>query len=281
MTLQFHQTDIPTTPIVSRYVKGIYQLSTDGQSAGQETAAVTGAIGLSFTINGYAEKETADGWERIPRACAIGLFEKPQYFRTSSDYREITVLFDPYQLQHFHTESMSCVSRGAIVNAKDLFDPGQLDRLADALADHAHRQNLSEVLTLFLESNFRSERTSERIERALELIRSGKVLSVNALAEQLAVSTTTLRNDFRHQIGVSPKCLIRMHRIHRVLRQNWTGPPGNLTALAQFAGYFDQAHFVHEFRQVMGMSPKQYFKNANLISDFYNYGRWIRHRLQG
>ena len=41
----------------------------------------------------------------------------------------------------------------------------------------------------------------------------------------------------------------------------------SLTHLAQELGYFDQAHFIHDFRSVCGVTPGTYRAE---LSDFYN-----------
>ena len=40
-----------------------------------------------------------------------------------------------------------------------------------------------------------------------------------------------------------------------------------LIAIAQLLGYYDQAHFIHDFKAIVGVSPKAYLEN---MSSFYN-----------
>ena len=45
------------------------------------------------------------------------------------------------------------------------------------------------------------------------------------------------------------------------------GVSGGLTMLAQDLEYYDQAHFIHDFKDICGLAPSLYLKNK---SDFYN-----------
>jgi AraC-like DNA-binding protein len=66
---------------------------------------------------------------------------------------------------------------------------------------------------------------------------------------------SSLRN---RAIGVSPKWLIRCFRLQDALQALETGLNVNLAALAQDLGYFDQAHFTRDFKQITGVTPGRY-----------------------
>jgi AraC-like DNA-binding protein len=56
-------------------------------------------------------------------------------------------------------------------------------------------------------------------------------------------------------LGVSPKWLIRCFATPERLH---AGVDMNLSTLAQDLGYFDQAHFTRDFKQITGVSPGRY-----------------------
>jgi hypothetical protein len=41
-----------------------------------------------------------------------------------------------------------------------------------------------------------------------------------------------------------------------------------------YLNYFDQAHFFKDFKNSIGISPKQYFLNSQLSSDFSDFQHW-------
>lgn len=276
--MKYHRVVFPESCYFSRFVEEIYCLSNSGKQTGQETCAVNGNIGISFSLNGYTQIKDGNQWTRAPRVFTFGMSEKPRYFKKSQNYREITISFRGHQLRHFVRESMTHLGKGKIVDAHDLFPSDQVDRLCDAFRSTDDDQKIYSLVNDFLKSCFQPLKHSNRLNVADRMISSGKASSVQGLAQQLDVSSATLRNNFRDHVGLSPKSLIRISRVNRVLRHRPLKKT-NFTQLAHQMGYFDQAHFVNEFRNVMGVSPKKYFRNEDLVFDFYNYGRWISNKL--
>ena len=62
------------------------------------------------------------------------------------------------------------------------------------------------------------------------------------------------------------KAYFQVLRVNAAIRALQAGPP-SLTRLAQELGYFDQSHFIHEFKSVCGVSPGRYLAH---MSGFYN-----------
>ena len=59
------------------------------------------------------------------------------------------------------------------------------------------------------------------------------------------------------ELGVSPKFLLRLNRLHASGRQRLTGRAGPLVQDAVEAGFFDQAHMARESRLLTGLAPSQ------------------------
>jgi AraC-like DNA-binding protein len=88
---------------------------------------------------------------------------------------------------------------------------------------------------------------------------SGAV-AISDLNVAAGVSSTHLAQRFKGLIGVTPKRLARTHRFAAtVLSIDPTGPV-DWGGLAAGAGYFDQAHFGHEFREFTGLTPTRYLE---------------------
>ncbi|MBN7826594.1 helix-turn-helix domain-containing protein [Bowmanella dokdonensis] len=97
---------------------------------------------------------------------------------------------------------------------------------------------------------------------ALDWIRRSKgILPVADLSGQLGIGQRQLERLFRHWLGLTPKQYSKLQRVGltRSLIKS-AGPGLSLTDTAYQAGYFDQAHFNHEFKQVTGLTPGQYMR---------------------
>jgi AraC-like DNA-binding protein len=83
-------------------------------------------------------------------------------------------------------------------------------------------------------------------------------LPIPDLLRQTNLSDRRFREVFRSQVGVPPKLYQRIQRFRAAISQASETPEPNWTRLAQDCGYFDQAHFVHDFKAFSGFSPSQY-----------------------
>jgi AraC-like DNA-binding protein len=63
---------------------------------------------------------------------------------------------------------------------------------------------------------------------------------------------------FARYLGIPPQTLTRIVRFQTALRSLMSDPEGSLGELASQCGYFDQAHFIREFRQMTGGVPRGY-----------------------
>lgn len=82
---------------------------------------------------------------------------------------------------------------------------------------------------------------------------------VAALAVQVGVSQRTLQRLALAAFGFGPKRLLRRQRFMRTLNNITEGADQPLGALLD-DGYHDQAQFIREFRDYMGMTPSAYFR---------------------
>jgi AraC-like DNA-binding protein len=84
------------------------------------------------------------------------------------------------------------------------------------------------------------------------------VVRVDELAARHAMSPRSLQRLFRRYVGVSPKWVLRRYRLHEAAERIAEGRNGDWAATALDLGYFDQAHFIRDFKALVGASPAQY-----------------------
>lgn len=101
------------------------------------------------------------------------------------------------------------------------------------------------------------------ISHSLTLLRtSGSEVSIPAIARKLAVSQRHLERLYQSQVGMSPKQYAQLLRIEsaRIALKQQTVQ--TTTELAVELGFYDQPHFIREFRAVIGMTPFAYMKRS-------------------
>jgi AraC-like DNA-binding protein len=82
------------------------------------------------------------------------------------------------------------------------------------------------------------------------------------VTEQIGLSSRRFIELFRQQVGLTPKLFCRVRRFQKVVQQvpvaQNAGQRVDWSELALACGYFDQAHFIHDFRAFSGLSPTAY-----------------------
>jgi methylphosphotriester-DNA--protein-cysteine methyltransferase len=80
-------------------------------------------------------------------------------------------------------------------------------------------------------------------------------VAIGELSVTAGVSSTHLAQRFKELVGVTPKRLARAYRFAATVLAIDPAGPVDWVDLAGPAGYFDQAHFGHEFRTFTGLTP--------------------------
>jgi len=146
-----------------------------------------------------------------------------------------------------------------MVSLEDLW--GSLaDQLRERLLEAAMPQARLRVLEQTLLA-----RAAERLERhpavAFALHEFHGLPHTRTVADvtgQIGLSAKRFIQVFSGEVGLTPKLFCRVRRFQRVLRVIAKGRPVEWAAVAADCGYFDQAHFIHDFRAFSGINPSTY-----------------------
>jgi methylphosphotriester-DNA--protein-cysteine methyltransferase len=93
---------------------------------------------------------------------------------------------------------------------------------------------------------------------ALREFRPGRSRSVTEVTEQIGITPKRFIQLFQREVGLTPKLFCRVRRFQKVLHS--IGMDGRIewADVALGCGYFDQAHFNHDFRAFSGLNPSTY-----------------------
>jgi AraC-like DNA-binding protein len=81
---------------------------------------------------------------------------------------------------------------------------------------------------------------------------------ISTVTHQIGLSDRRFIQVFAQQVGLTPKRFCRVQRFQKVLRHITRAPSIDWTQIALACGYFDQAHFIHDFHAFSGINPSTY-----------------------
>ncbi len=99
------------------------------------------------------------------------------------------------------------------------------------------------------------------------LIADRMICKVDDLSDALNINKRKLQRLFKVYVGVSPKWVIKRYRLHDAVEQLAGIEQPDWPQLALSLGYFDQAHFIRDFKAIVGVCPTKYAKKVTKNSD--------------
>jgi len=177
----------------------------------------------------------------------------------------ITVCFNPGATRHFFALPMNEIAND--ITGLQHFWRGMLveieDRIASAKTNDDRVIIIQQYLYNELKKNYKTDKT---IEYCLWQMNSAKgQLSIRNLSDSTGISNRQLLRKFNDHVGLSPKEFARITKFINSLNVLKKHPTMSLTEIAYESGYYDQAHFIHDYKEFSGYSPGQLLDSAHCI----------------
>lgn len=99
-----------------------------------------------------------------------------------------------------------------------------------------------------------------------QAITTGTMQSVSEMANACNLSVRQIERDFKSLSGFSPRLFSKLTRF-RSLMESLPSKPYSMADLAYEFNYYDQSHFINEFKRFTGLSPTQYIKDRLRVDD--------------
>lgn len=110
--------------------------------------------------------------------------------------------------------------------------------------------------SILLERIVRPLTRESGLDRAIRAIERGML--IREVADQMGSSQRRLLRAFEREVGLSPKRYARVRRFQAAIGAINRGEAVAWSTVAHDCGYYDQAHFIHEFKEFSGMRPSDY-----------------------
>lgn len=222
-----------------------------------------GHFELIFQIDGNFSQNNINAfiWQSRPAFFIGGLHNTSFAIRPENKQSKlISVIFKPHCARYFIPDKLH-LFKNKLVDMLDVFGVSKMNHI-EVVQKKMSIESKLDIIESFLMDIY-TKRSASTIEKALsKIIKQNGFIQIDQLAQLSCLSNSQFRKRFNEEVGMSPKeysKVIRSKFITQVLRKN---PQLKLTELTYELGYFDQAHFIKDFKSVTGYSPK-HFQKAN------------------
>lgn len=221
---------------------------------------------LAFSIGGdKIQFNHTDQATVLSTACS-----KTVALRRKSKLKWITVQFSPFGMYYFKQAPMHELQNG-FMSLDMLLKPSDVERLTDQLNSVDSLSERFQIIEDFLEPRVAVDHIDHRMPEAISMIKSFTSLSIDEISDRVCLSNRRFRKIFSEHVGVSPAFYRKIIRFNKSAFEMLNNDTTSLVSIGNKHGYFDQAHFIKDFKQFSGISPSQFLKNKAGKTDFYNY----------
>jgi AraC-like DNA-binding protein len=250
---------VPGRPL-SDFVTVLWYYQGDEVPNATERVLPTGAVDLIIRLD---SERTRDSGLFGPRTRSVVI-------KTTSRFELIGVHFKvggAFPFLRFPVDEL----QNAGITIHDLWGEQDAQRLLCML----HEAPTGEAKFLILE-RWLMRLGNDRLEKhpavvfAMREFLSGPFGSAAELADRTGYSQRHFIKLFRKEVGLTPKRFHRLSRFRKVIESVRSQVSVDWSDTAFSLGYFDQAHFIHEFREFSGLTPEQYL---TLRTPFINHVR--------
>lgn len=186
-----------------------------------------------------------------------GLHDAAKKFRSKGDVGSVIVYFKQAGASSFFKQPLHELFRESISLDNFMLRSELMvieEQLQSALSDEKRVQAVED----FLINRIGQHVPDPLVTGALSLIHNSKGnIRITELVRQLHTSQSPLEKKFRSAVGISPKKFASIVRLKHTINQYQSG--NSLTKLGYEAGFYDQAHFIKEFKTFAGQAPETFF----------------------
>ena len=218
--------------------------------------------GMTFNLTAMAEDMIFPGRSlHMTKYCYF--FGQPVAPRLSvSNSRGIDILGVKFKATGIHRLTGLSMRHLAddIVEADSIWG-NEVELLCEQMYESSGTGEMIWMLERFLTKKLRQRERKDRnlaLEKALELMGDPRYHSLKEIQEQTYISKKTLERYFLEQVGLSPKRYARICRFNIVKNLFDQDPSLDWQEIVFSAGYYDQSHFIKEFKEFSGKTPREY-----------------------
>lgn len=225
-----------------------------------------GTIEMAFILGDDIKRYTSENEFIIqPRAMVLGQTIEPFYIEPTGYVNTFAIRFYPYGFANFVSIPIKNLANKE-TPIELLFGEKTANELEQNIIDATNSIERIEIIENFLLDKLNERTTIDNIVKTTidALLATNGSASISTILKEDLSKRRQLERKFIKQIGVSPKQLGKVIRLQTALKMLLNKKTEKLTDIAYESEYFDQAHFIKDFKEFTGINPKEFLGNENM-----------------
>lgn len=211
---------------------------------------------IGFQYKGQLAIVNENSESKLTTAGITGITDGYKIFKSSADIGTILVYFTEIGFTHFASHPANELFNLSL-SLDDVFDRKSVSEVEEKLTLAPTDQHRIKIVEQFLTSHLKDIETDKLIVEAVKLIyQTNGTIRIKELNEKLFISQSPFEKRFRKVVGTTAKKFASIVRFNAVLEN--LNETKTLTEICYENNFFDQAHFIKDFKQYTGETPENF-----------------------
>jgi AraC-like DNA-binding protein len=271
MILQIHKPAFPLNEFVENlvYYHGLSALHNLDRFLPDGNTEII--VDLTETPQYIYDNETLREIQTCRHAWVSGVRTRPITIPSGNGSKMLIVAFKKGKAFPFYPFPMSDLTD--TVAEADLVFGGNFHDLREQLLGAKSINQMFQLVERFLlqqaDSALRVEGTTKCVGYAVSsIINKPTTQRLRQLSDEIGYSQKHFIDLFRQNVGLSPKQYLRIMRFQKAIGAIENNELILWSNIALESGYYDQAHFIHDFKLFSGFTPGEYMKRKTAMLNY-------------
>ena len=238
-----------------------------GYSSEKQRIVPDGCMELIFILGDDIKRYTSENDFIIqPRAIVVGQITEPFTIQPVGYVHCFATRFYPYGVSNFIKTPLKNLENKETPIA-ELFGQSTADELEQKIIHAIDTQQRIEIIENFLQNKLNEKDTIDNIVKSTvdTLLATSGSTPIKAILKDDLSKRRQLERNFLKQIGMSPKQLSRVVRLQTALKLLLNQKTETFTEIAYESEYYDQNHFIKDFKEFTGTTPKEFLADEQML----------------
>lgn len=244
---------LPTDRLKS-YIK--YYVVSENELENEYKVFPLSGLVIGFQYKGQLATIKKNTENKLTSAGITGITDGYTIFKNSAATGTILVYFTEIGFTHFASHPANELFNLS-VSLESIFDRKTVTEVEEKLAIATTDKQRIKVVEQFLVAQLKDIKTDKLIVEAVKLIyQSNGAIRIKELNQKLFISQSPFEKRFRKVVGTTAKKFASIVRFNKILDN--LNNTKSLTEICYENNFFDQAHFIKDFKQFTGNTPENF-----------------------